>query len=73
MVQSEDLRDINEIIFANIEQNKLGLKYATILGHNNETQLCLILRIIDQKESKDNRFIQILTITEMDTNFYFTK
>lgn len=74
MNQSDGLRVLNDVIFSETDSQKLQLpKFGLILGHNNEIQLCIVLRIIPQQQSNDNRFIHVLTVSEMDTNFYFNK
>ena len=45
-----------------------------ILGHNNETQLAIILRIDSARRNQNlKRFVQILLVNELDLDVYITK
>ena len=71
MTSADKNRDFDEIQFSEIEPNKLGLpKYGLILDHSNEFHKCIVLKIDRERES---RYIQILTIQEIDTEFYLTR
>lgn len=55
------LRDANDSNFRQLDLRKLP-KFALLLGHNNEVQLCLLLKI-DKKEG--NRYVQVLVVNKI--------
>jgi hypothetical protein len=74
MTQSGIIRQLNEVVFTEIDLSKLQLpKFALILSHNNEVELCIILKIDRKANAAERRFITILTVDQIDTNFYLTK
>jgi hypothetical protein len=54
---------------------KLSLpKFGLILGHNNETQLCLVLKMNNElKNNGFKRYFQILVINELYLGMEITK
>ena len=57
------LRIANAERFANIEFKRMQLpRYALMLGHNNEVQLCLLLRV---EKSDLIRRIQVLVVNKI--------
>jgi antiviral helicase SKI2 len=65
-----DLREANAYNFRQIDFRKVQLpKFALLLGHNNETQLCLLLKM--EKNNLD-RYLQVMVVnriyTEMEVN-----
>lgn len=61
---AKTLREGNADRFWQNEFKKAPLpRFALMMGHNNEVQLCLILRI--EKTNHDNRVIQVLLVNKV--------
>jgi hypothetical protein len=66
-----DLRGGNEFRFAKHDLKKLQLpKYALMLGHNNETQVCLLLRV---EKSDFSRRVQVMIVNKIYTELEVNK
>lgn len=63
MVKAKELRDLNEVVFSEIDHQRLQLpKFGRILGHNNEIELCMVLKFDMKANAAERRFITVLVI-----------
>jgi len=74
MVKASELRQLNEIVFSELDYGKIQLpKFGKVLGHNNEAELCMVLKIDLKANAAERRFVTVLVIDEIECDFYLTK